>query len=291
MTILVDQEATKNNIITAFGQLSAKAKKGDLIVIHLSGHGQQIIDKNGDELDQLDEAFVPYDSPKLYQAGVYEGENLLLDDEINELTYKLREKVGIRGQVILIMDSCHSGTGNRGLGRGRGTDILMAPDNMEATTPSFEVFELGYDDRKHLAPMASYFGSSAQELNYEVVDDQLQPVGSLSYTVATLLAKLQEPISFQDFFCQIQNRMKALVSQQHPQWDGPKSTLLFGKNYDEFNASYAATFQSTNQVRGNVGTMRGVHRGSKVAVYSSNQNREIIAEGIVTDAALTNSLI
>jgi len=294
MTILVDQEATKNNIIIAFKQMEAKVKRGDLVVIHFSGHGQQIPDKNGDELDELDETFVPYDSPKHFQPEIYEGENLLLDDEINSLTYGIREKIGTKGQIVLILDSCHSGTGNRGLGRGRGTDVLMAPSNFETTTTdnsTFEVFESEYDDRQHLAPMGSYFGSSAKELNYEVTDDQLQPVGSLSYTIATLLAKLQEPISFQDFFCLIQNRMRVLVSQQHPQWDGPNSVLLFGKNYDQFSDSYSATFQSNNQIRGMVGTMRGIHEGSKVTVYSTNKARGSIAEGVVTDVDLTNSLI
>lgn len=289
---LVNQEATKANIVKIFNKLTAEITAGDIVFIHLSGHGQQIPDKNGDEPDQLDEAFVPYDSPKQYKVGIYEGERLLLDDEINELTYAIRKKLGNKGQLLFILDSCHSGTGNRGLGRARGTDLIMAPESYEAFDFPAESFEgAGYNNDRRLAPMGSFFGSSAQELNYEVVDDQLQPVGSLSYTVATLLAKLQGPMSFQDFFKRIQTRMKALVSQQHPQWEGPKSAFLFGQNNSQFKTTYAATCDSENQVSGQVGTICGVHRGTKVAIYSTNKARGTIAQGIVRQADMMQSII
>ncbi len=142
MTILTNEEATKDNIVKAFNQLNRKLNIGDVVLLHFSGHGQQIRDFNGDEADGYDEAFVPYDSPKNYQEGICEGSKLLTDDEINNLTQRIRKKLGPSGQVILTMDSCHSGSGNRALGTVRGTDVLMAPSGY--TTPKYvetEIFE------------------------------------------------------------------------------------------------------------------------------------------------------
>lgn len=47
---------TKEGILNAIqSDLINKVKKGDVVYFHFSGHGQQIADDNGDELDGLDE--------------------------------------------------------------------------------------------------------------------------------------------------------------------------------------------------------------------------------------------
>ena len=46
-----DQEATKDGILAYFRTLQAKLKEGDIVYIHYSGHGQQVIDDNNEELD------------------------------------------------------------------------------------------------------------------------------------------------------------------------------------------------------------------------------------------------
>ncbi len=62
VTTLVNKEATKAGILTAFESLSNRCKKGDVVYIHFSGHGQQVTDVNGDEDDGWDEAWIPYDA-------------------------------------------------------------------------------------------------------------------------------------------------------------------------------------------------------------------------------------
>ena len=290
ITILLNKKATKDGIIKAFSNLNNKLKAGDIVFLHFSGHGQQIPDKDGDELDQLDEAFVPYDSPKHFQAGKYEGEQLLIDDEIHMLSTRLRKKIGPTGQLILTLDSCHSGTGNRGQGIARGTDIIMAPEGFEPTVIITEPFEqMDKELTKGLAPMGSFFGSSAEELNYQALDEQGEPIGSLSLAVAIELAKLIEPITFQDFFLKIQQRIKGSQSQ-NPQWDGPTAELLFGKeHYKTLQTGCSATFESKKLLKGQTGTIRGVHRGSTVEVF--NKTRGSIGFGKIKEAGMTESLI
>jgi hypothetical protein len=125
ITTLADDKATKANIIRSLENLIAQSTVGDAVVFHFSGHGQQIADQNGDELDDYDEALIPYDAQKLVSAK-YHGENHLRDDELNRFLFRLREKIGPTGDVLFLLDACHSGTATRGTNDGiiyRGTDV------------------------------------------------------------------------------------------------------------------------------------------------------------------------
>jgi len=111
---ITNDSATKRRILSALERLAKTVGKGDVIYIHFSGHGQQVTDLDGDEEEGFDEAWVPYDAGKEYVAGVYEGENHLIDDELNAYLVKLRGKVGPKGRITVVSDACHSGSGSRG---------------------------------------------------------------------------------------------------------------------------------------------------------------------------------
>ena len=107
---LVDGEATHAGITKAFEKLIKKSKKGDIVYVHFSMHGQPFEDLNGDEEDGWDEALIPVDAQMQYSKGVYEGDNHLLDDELEGYFDKLRRKIGSTGQLYVVLDACHSGT-------------------------------------------------------------------------------------------------------------------------------------------------------------------------------------
>lgn len=111
---LKNDQATKANILHQFKSITKSAKSGDQIYIHFSGHGQQITDTNGDEDDGYDEAWIPYDARKSYAKGIYEGENHLVDDQINVLLRDIRKRIGPAGQLTVVVDACHSGDSSRG---------------------------------------------------------------------------------------------------------------------------------------------------------------------------------
>lgn len=46
---LVNQQATKTAIVNAFKSLMAQSRRGDVIYVHYSGHGQQMKDVHNDE--------------------------------------------------------------------------------------------------------------------------------------------------------------------------------------------------------------------------------------------------
>lgn len=98
---LLDAAATKVAMVSAMTQTIAEAGEGGLVVFTYSGHGTWVPDLSGDEPDGRDEALCPWD--------IAEG-NALLDDEIEAIFAKRAR--GVR--ILLISDSCHSGSVTRG---------------------------------------------------------------------------------------------------------------------------------------------------------------------------------
>lgn len=110
---LVNKQATKANIVSRFKILAVESKKGDVVYIHFSGHGQLVTDVNGDEEDGWEESWIPYDAYENY-CNEDKGEKHLVDDEINVLLTSIRNKIGKQGKLLVVVDACHSGDSSRG---------------------------------------------------------------------------------------------------------------------------------------------------------------------------------
>lgn len=130
--VLTNEQATKEAIVTAFKTLATQSRKDDAVVIHYSGHGQLMTDLNGDEAErwgerrhaQWDESWIPYDAYMTY-GPEDRGEKHLCDDELAELLTAIRQKIGERGKLTVIVDACHSGDATCGRDEEyvRGVDI------------------------------------------------------------------------------------------------------------------------------------------------------------------------
>ncbi|HKK88636.1 MAG TPA: caspase family protein [Saprospiraceae bacterium] len=292
MAVIKDREASFKGIQRAFQQLFNNAETGDILYIHYSGHGQQVLDDSGDELDGLDEAIVPYDSPKFFEEGVYEGERLYRDDRLNAWLGKLRKKIGEKGQIFLVLDSCHSGTGTRGFGKARGTDVLMAPHDFK---PSFERKESGsfMDHQGNLGsvPWVAFYGSSARELNFETTDRNKRAVGSLSYVLSKTLANLHSGCSYADLFEKVRIQMQVEAPKQNPQYEGIGSQLVFKKASADYNHYYNCIRQIDPQtIEVQVGLLQDVFDGS-IAQLISAENEAVICKGDIKSASLTTSIL
>jgi hypothetical protein len=97
---LLDEQATRDGMIEAFRRVIDQAASGDLVVITYSGHGTYQYDTDGEEADGLDEALCPYD---------IRTNGPLIDDDIH--AFFMARRPG--AHIVLISDSCHSGTVNR----------------------------------------------------------------------------------------------------------------------------------------------------------------------------------
>ena len=100
MRILTDARATRKNMLDGLKWLVTGAKKGDVNVFHYSGHGSQVADVSGDDIDVKDETICPHD---------YATAGMIKDDDIR----KAFAGVAAGVNLDVILDSCHSGTGTR----------------------------------------------------------------------------------------------------------------------------------------------------------------------------------
>ncbi|SDC44643.1 Caspase domain-containing protein [Variovorax sp. CF079] len=115
VTKLIDAQATKAGMVDGFRKVIGAAVRSDVVVITFSGHGTYQYDIDGDEEDDLDEALCPHDIRAIDAA--------LIDDEIHAL-FKAR-KDGVH--IVLISDSCHSGTVSRAIPRSGDVEAGRAP--------------------------------------------------------------------------------------------------------------------------------------------------------------------
>lgn len=193
LTTLLDEQATYLNITSQLSTFTKQTKKGDLVYLHFSAHGQPVEDLNGDEEDGWDEAIVPIDAYKNYKKGVYEGKKHLLDDQLNTYIKKLRTKIGTTGFLYVVIDACHAGTSSRANDETvRGTKVGFTYHN--------KVFKTSTQKKSHYkveaAPKMSHVmyleACRPEQVNMEIkVKDKRY--GPLSYNIAqTLKAK---PIS------------------------------------------------------------------------------------------------
>ena len=133
ITTLTNAQATASHIRRALKRLCQQAAKGDMVVIHFSGHGQPFEDLSGDEADGWDEAIVPYDAKKCY-SRTYTGRCHIIDDELERYINSLRTTVGPRGFVYVVLDACHMGGASRDESEtdsaacARGTNVGFSPN-------------------------------------------------------------------------------------------------------------------------------------------------------------------
>ena len=186
---------------------------------------------DGDEIDGYDECIVPYDSPKKFNPGVYEGQNLILDDELNEFFVGVRKQLTSSGQLIVALDACHSGTGTRGGGTARGSSEPMAsPDYVQKNVQhklqkeDNKIYEKTGIANNGLASMIAFFGSAQNQVNYEMTNDQGIPYGSLSYAISKNLVLSKKEESYRGLFDKIKIEMSSIAPLQQP--DGLDNVII-----------------------------------------------------------------
>ena len=195
MATLVNEKATKLNIIAALTRLKKECQLGDRVYFHFSGHGQPMTDANGDEENGYDESMVPYDAGRFYQKGKYEGENHLIDDEYNQLLVDIKQKLSATGQLFVAIDACYS----RGMERGSNDDEIEDIDILHSARGTNDSFEFDKDIPITIAnkplPKSLHVGGKLtvvsackeNERNYEYKTSAGKMYDSLSYCIYELL--------------------------------------------------------------------------------------------------------
>ncbi len=234
---LLDADATRAGIENALGDLAVSARPGETVWVHFSGHGQQVQDDNGDELDGLDEALVPYDAPKKWKKNEYEGERHLRDEKLGEKLAEIRLRVGKKGRLVITVDACHSGTGTRGYGNARGTDEVMAdPDWLRTLTGRAlplkdAALESGSGLSEDAAPWVLLSSSAPHELSFETSGADGAATGLFTAALAQALAQAAPDDTYETLFVQVRRHMMGVTTQQTPQLEGDPNLRIGGGRF------------------------------------------------------------
>ena len=195
ITRLVNRQATKVGIIGAFKRMVASCRQGDMVYIHYSGHGQQMTDVHNDERDGLDECWIPYDACRKASA-TYHGERHLTDDELNVYLNAIRNKIGAKGKLLVVIDACHSGDGTRGeddeIVRGVEDTLVVDSQNARGLYETFEAiksFFMGDNGKENIIntkakPLAErWITISACRSDQVNIEMKSPAVGKLTYAL------------------------------------------------------------------------------------------------------------
>jgi len=306
IALLQDAEADKEGILKALNTLIETVSEGDYVVVHYSGHGQQISDDNGDEIDGLDEALVTINAPSSYKKKAnYKGEDHLRDEELGNIIDLLRTKVGKNGQVVIILDACHSGTGTRGDGIVRGgEEPLIIPGQNVANNNAVEDEGFGMNESANKsrgndedkAPYILFAGAKFDELNYETKDENGKGVGSLSFAISKAFSEVKTNSTYQSVFARILEIMEEIAPHQTPMIEGDINYKVFNGEVVEQEFYYEIEkVIDTDKIQINGGNVTGIGKGDKIGFYKSGtasiDNEEAIITGIVIETGNFNSVV
>ncbi len=138
--VLRNDQVVKSEVLRQLDWLFQDVNRGDRVVVHFSGHGSYVEDKDGDEPDGRDELIA------LHDMDFADPETYLTDDEIKEWTRTKPE--GVRLTVVL--DNCNSGTGTR---------MLMNP--LAANSPQRTEIDPGATVKRSLSTASPRAGLEA----------------------------------------------------------------------------------------------------------------------------------
>lgn len=125
---LLSRDATRDALARAVIDKGGIAERlneaGGIFVLFYAGHGSQMPDSSGEEPDRMDETWCLYDG-------------MLVDDELVNLFGFFNEKV----RVLMVSDSCHSGTVSRDFIAQVAGDVSSRSADERLVPLTREVFE------------------------------------------------------------------------------------------------------------------------------------------------------
>ena len=240
ITRLVNRQATKVGIIGAFKRMVASCRQGDMVYIHYSGHGQQMTDVHNDERDGLDECWIPYDACRKVSA-TYHGEKHLTDDELNVYLNAIRNKIGAKGKLLVVIDACHSGDGTRGeddeIARGVEDTLVVDSQNARGLYETFEAiksFFMGDNGKENVVntkakPRAErWITISACRSDQVNIEMKSPAVGKLTYALWKEL-KNSDKVNNDEFIRRIRKFVNRNTSSR------PQQPEMTGEDINKYN--------------------------------------------------------
>ena len=221
--LILTKDATAANVTAAIEDVAKALASGDIFFLSYSGHGGQVPDTNGDEIDGLDETWALYDRQ-------------LIDDELYALWAKF--KPGVR--ILLLSDSCHSGTVSRAMEfevitsiprlvtpytddtikGSRALPPKVAMDDFEARKAMYEKIQRGLPEGDAVNVGASVLLISGCK------DEQLSSDGARNGLFTETLLKVWHKGGFKGSYLLFYDKLK----KRMPGWQQPNLSMVGTQN-------------------------------------------------------------
>lgn len=258
---LTNAQATRTGILDAIGGLAKKAKSGDIVLFHYSGHGQQIPDDeaNADEEDGFDESLVPFDN-----KGIKDGSANLRDDDLGKALSAISK---VTPNLVVTLDSCHSGTATRGQITYRGTTEPAGPPLAKGKRPTSGKpagWMAGKDDYVLLS------AARPDELANEAKDPETgEPMGAFTSCLIAALREAGDGITYDELLARVSERMS--TRSQHPRIEGAgKKKLFSGKWGTQAKGFRVRPVPESREITIEAGTLQGLQAGDEVLLHGAD---------------------
>lgn len=206
LRVLEADEATAAGILQSIEQHLATAPPGSQVLLHFSGHAEQIADDGADEPDGLDEAWVPHG------ARTGDDDSLLRDDTIGAALDAVRLALGPQGSVVVTVDACH------GAGTLRGMDAQ----------PRAHAGVLESRDGPSLAPLVVLAATRSGSEAREVTDANGRLVGAFTAALADVLVARPSVRTWGAVFERVRARMRGVLPGVQPVLGGAGELSILG---------------------------------------------------------------
>jgi hypothetical protein len=264
--VLKNEQATREKILAEIDEyLIKKAKTGDVVVIHFSGHGSTLEDP--DDPLGYDNTIVPYDS-RDPDKKVWD----IRDKELNARARKLSDLVGTNGNVTFILDSCHSGTGLKAAGTPRA---VVKDTRFGKTPPPLDLYNQpkptnrdvtgsGWSDKDINYVLIA--GSRSDLVSYETPDSKN---GELTFYLIQELSKPSAvPRTYRDIVNRVIQSVHGDYREQTPQLEGKnQDQVVFGTATLATGNYIVANPLGGDKVELQGGRILGFTKGSVFDVY------------------------
>jgi hypothetical protein len=228
ITILKDNQATAQNIKINLEQIVEDFKDcnspEDKFVFCFSGHGSSIPDKEGDEIDGLDEIICNYD--------LNWSDKIITDDYLYSTFLKLNSNI----HSLIISDSCHSGS----LLRSLSLHHVNYYYKNKYIKPPQEIFDKIkssiYDNDAAVADQMIRIRNKKEDFNKRngilisgcqsnqtSADAEINgsPCGAMTYVLSQILNNSNYNIAYADLIVGMNKLLDDLGYEQNPQLECP----------------------------------------------------------------------
>ncbi|GAA4841092.1 caspase family protein [Algivirga pacifica] len=274
------KETTKDAIQQALRNLSQQSQKGDVAFVYYAGHGVQVPNSQFYEDDKRHEAIVPSDAR--------EGEHkYFLDVEMNMYLHELVNK-GVK--LVMIFDSCHSGSNTR-------SAMSSAKYNIRAIPGATQDLNRKFTPTESLAAKGAVIFAAADDFQpaAEVFVPQYKQVrGAFSLMLGQVLRNASPDATVEDIFRKVKSYMAhQLGPQQTPLLEASaerRARTLFdlgGKGVNSTLKAAVLNGSNSSQVKVDGGYALGIQKGSKLVLKKGGRLVEL---KVIEQPTLTTSV-